>query len=500
MYDKKAKNKEYVQTFKRDLKDICFSCKNFSKTIILVNVNSPYIKGIVLSELSSYNIKVETVTMDYVDSFGTLGGFLRYYNNSNSSEKKRTLILDFAYDFKNLSFDEAASIINTNRDLFTLSFDSVIILANQELISTLRYRAADFWSCVNIHMDTTKWYSTPITLPIVKIRINSNTIETVANLYKRNIQKYSSYLELDSEINSLKEFELDSEINGLKEFELERMQLLLDQIVCVPDGVMKISLVNTFTEKLVNIKTKPESMEKRLTILENLLSRVYNSLEYVDINFLCAELFFKNGKYAEAKTCYQKASQILENEWEDCQKPLIDYFLSCNIVICKYMQSHAHNPQNLYRELKARLAINESMMLESDLHLANNYLFLVYCAYRHHSVVEHRDMLEKLKINFACSSSMIDFSECYRIQLLWEEFIFNKFIPKKKYTRQPMYNMHLYIQQMVHSFMIGNYEHTRYAYKHAIWFAKNYGYVDVLNLIKVYYENIVFINEKFENR
>lgn len=487
MYDKKVKNREYSRMFKRDLKDVCYSCKNFSKTIILININSPYIKEILLSELASYNIKVETATMEDVTSFGTLGGLLRYYK-SDSSESKRTLVLDFAYDFKNVSLDEAASIINTNRDLFTTSFDSVIILANQDLVSILRYRAADFWSCVSIHMDTTKWYSSPIILPVVKIRINANTIEQFVVLYKKDSKKYSFYLELDSEINSL------------REFEIEKIKFLLEQIVRMPNGVMKISLVNSFTEKLVSIKTKLELMEKKTTVLKNILSSINESLEYVDINFLCAELFFKNEKYVDAMICYQKAMQILENEWEDCQKPLIDYFLSCNIMVCKYMQSHLHEPQNLCRDLKERLLINENLMLEQDYRLAENYLFLVYCASRHHSVLEHRDILEKLKSDFVCSSSMIDFSECYRIQLLWEEFIFNKFVPKEKYTKQPSFRMHIYIQQMVHNFMIGDYDRTRYAYKHAVWVAKNYGYMDVLNLIKIYYENIVFINEKFRNR
>lgn len=487
MYDKKVKNREYSRMFKRDMKDVCYSCKNFSKTMILINVNSPYIKEIILSELLSYNIKVETATMEDVASFGTLGGFLRY-NKSDYSESKRTLVLDFAFDFKNFSLDEAASIINTNRDLFTTSFDSVIILANQDLVSTLRYRAADFWSCVNIHMDTTKWYSSPIILPIVKIRINADTLEQVVVLYKKDRKKYSFYLELDSEITNLREFDTD------------KIKFLLEQIVCMPNGVMKISLVNRFTEQIVSIKTKPEFIEKKAAVLKNILSSINESLEYVDINFLCAELFFKNEEYVDAMICYQKAMQILENEWEDCKKPLIDFFLSCNITICKYMQSHLHEPQNLCRNLRERLLIDQNMMLIQDLQLVENYLFLVYCASRHHSVLEHRDILEKLKSDFVCFSPMIDFSECYRIQLLWEEFVFNKFIPSKKFTKQPIYRMHIYIQQMVHNFMIGDYERTRYAYKHAVWLAKNYGYIDVLNLIKIYYENIVFINEKFRNR
>lgn len=57
--------------------------------------------------------------------------------------------------------------------------------------------------------------------------------------------------------------------------------------------------------------------------------------------------------------------------------------------------------------------------------------FFVYCASRHHSVVEHREILEKLKYHFDRSSPMTDFSKCYRAQLLCEEFILNEFIPVK---------------------------------------------------------------------
>lgn len=487
MYDKIAKSKGYIQNFKHDLDDICFSCSNLTKTIILVNVNSPYIKEILLSELSSCDVQVITATTDDIAPFGTLGGFLRHYK-SYSLDKKRTLILDFAYDFSHLSVNEAADIINSNRDLFTLSFDSVVILVNPRLAANLRYYAADFWSCVNIHMDTSKWYSTPITLPIVKLRINANTEEQIIKWYKKNKNNYSIY------------FELASKINNFKEFDPQMAQLLLEQIFSVPHIVVQVFLINAFTNKMISIKTKPEYVEKKCFIFKNLLSKVNDSLEYIDVVFLCSEFFLKSEKYIDAMIGYQKAMQLLENEWDDYQKTLINYFLSCNILICKYMQQKTHNPQNLLQELKERLLIFQNDLLGDDLHLANNYLYLVYCASRHHSIVEHKEIIENLRENFVCSTPIIDFSESYRIQLLWEEFILNDFVPRKKHTKQPIYSLHLYIQQMVHNFIIGDYERTRYAYKHAVWLAKNYGYMDILKLIKVYYENIVFINEKFRNR
>lgn len=49
-----------------------------------------------------------------------------------------------------------------------------------------------------------------------------------------------------------------------------------------------------------------------------------------------------------------------------------------------------------------------------------------------------------------------------------------------------MYSMHLYIQHMVYNFIIGDYEHTCHAYKYAVWLAKKYEHVYVLNLIKMY--------------
>ena len=59
------------------------------------------------------------------------------------------------------------------------------------------------------------------------------------------------------------------------------------------NGVTKIFLVNTFLDKLVNVKTKPKFMENRLTVLKNLLSGINDSLEDVDVNFYVRNCFLR---------------------------------------------------------------------------------------------------------------------------------------------------------------------------------------------------------------
>lgn len=55
------------------------------------------------------------------------------------------------------------------------------------MLYNLRYDAPDFWSCVTIIEDTTKWFYTPISLPIIKVWIQTNTTPFLLELYNKEI-------------------------------------------------------------------------------------------------------------------------------------------------------------------------------------------------------------------------------------------------------------------------------------------------------------------------
>lgn len=479
MLDKQKTIKQYIRNLEMSLDSVKNICTSSSRNLILINANSSFIVKLVCSRLKEKEFNLYLPQINEINQYGSLGNLLR--NNVNSTAN--ILILDFQCELRQLS-DNITNTINANRDLFTQVFNSTIIFAPLQMIYKLRHSAMDFWSCINLYVDLTKWYCTPIPLPIVKIRISANADSYLIDFFKKDNKLYNNYI-------SLYEY-----INNIKKYNYNLFEDIFIKIKKFPDGIGKIKLINKFGEVITGIQVNKGLTQKHLTDISSFILNTPESVEYIDMIIICAEFYYRYGLYEKALLCYQKATYILDNKWSDDKKEVIMAFLSCNKLICKYLKADVHNPNELLNEFKMRLNISLPKDSNEITSLIRNYLFLINCTVQHHSYSQHKDIYIQLKENSLCTLSMLDFSETQNICMLWEKFINNNFIVQYNNIGDTVLTeIHLKIQEMIHYFCNNDYFKARQAYKIAAGLSKNYGYIQMYNIISTFNKNMIYLSE-----
>lgn len=203
MLDKKKRLNTYINDFKTSINAIIKNCENSCDSLIFINSNTVYSRDIIIASLKKSGISMTIPTSKEIDSFETLGGFLRS-NKINASKSHTVLLLDYTVQLSEYSHnvDEIVYAINTNRDLFSQFYNNTIIISPPSLTHSIIKDARDFWSCVGLYFDTTKWYCIPCILPIVTIRLMPDYSSKLIRQYNKDKDTFNDYSKMKNSMMS----------------------------------------------------------------------------------------------------------------------------------------------------------------------------------------------------------------------------------------------------------------------------------------------------------
>jgi len=479
MFDKLKTVENYANDIQERYSNIVNACISYTNNLILINSNTKFSIKLLCKYLNVSSLSVIRPLKRDVLKYKSLGDFLR--DQSINSHKRTVLILDFGDELcqRNYSIPETVDTININRDLFTEKFNSTIIIAPQKLTYAIRRHARDFWSCVNIFVDTTKWFCSPVMLPIVNLKIDANVTPYLIELYRKNNDEYMRYVSLENAIK--RDFIQYGHSSFFKYYE----SISKFSVAC------KISLFRTLTENIICAQASSYLHESRIKDLCYLIND-----ECIDITTQAriAEFFYKCGEYSCAIECYRKIYKNLIESWKNESKEYVLAFLSCNILVCEYMQNSKHSPQELELELRKRFALIDSTLEKWQEEYKNNYLFLINSTICHHTYAQHRDILENLKRTSIVSMDMLSFELSFETLLVWETFNYNGLEPFLFKLEDPILTKIYYnLQLMIRSFCDEKYNEAREAYKELKKNARIHGYKQILVFAEAFNKNIIWL-------
>lgn len=458
------------------------------RNLLLVNVNTYYTWKILKKYLDKQDLIIIKPHLKDIIAYGSLGDFLRYYTNEmNSIARNQVLVLDFFDSLSDLYKNDSDIIdeINVNRDLFTRAFNSTIIITSQNETHQLMRFAYDFWSCVDVYVDTTKWFCTPVMLPITKVRTFPQISSLLVDFYQNNKDVYLQYVYLKNLISST------------AKYSHEIFTKLYMQIKAFPKGICYYDLINHFAYVMTNIEAPPSQYTQRIEDVF-ILKQEYSvlSLEMVDVQIILAEFFYKSAMYTDAISCYQNSTQLLEEMWDNESKEYFVSVLCCNIAICKYLKDGVHNPVMLIDELKLRLEYSGNCNIENQKLFSNLYLELVSCTVQHRTGAQHANIYNKLKNEDIPTFSMLDLSETISTLLVWEEYIAKNFSPICKVSNvSVLLDINVKFQMMISLFCNGDYKKARIMYKQLKYKARSHGYEQLVSIASTIWNNMKYLHK-----
>ncbi len=450
------------------------SClESSSGNLILIGVNSPFALEF-LSPLFKES-KITQPSVEDLDDKGDLGGFLRWQLlRSNNKKCDGLLVLNYFDQLKYSYHDEKtlAYKINSNRDLFRKLYMSTIIVAPINIIAAIRHYAVDFWSCLDLYIDTTKWFCNPVLLPIVQIRTFSNTTAYFVDLYKSDRLTYHNYEILKKEITS-------SDVYSQKTFHNLLQKINSYEGLCYYDAIYH------FVQKMTTNQAKYDNYRRRIIDLRNIHFKGDNhSLVFADLYFMLAEFFFKSGEYEDAYNLYEKCRSIVaEMMIEDCESAFILCMIKCNKEICRYMREGTHSPIELTERLK-RFFSHDLQNEYND--FFTTYMLIVSYTVEHHSYAQHQEILLTLNNHKNIFHPNINFEETYFTLVQWEESIASNFtaVNKSLKNKTVLTKIIFYFQKMICYYCLGDYPNSRKYYKIAKQCAKQYGYIQLYDILE----------------
>lgn len=486
MLDKKMKIKDYKENFESSLYLLSNLISTSARNLILVNINTSFVLNYIFSFLIQKNIHLMMPSTVDILKYGSLGGFLRFGLKKQEENTNNTLILDFSNKLSDLynNIDELVEDINTNRDLFTQSYNSVIFFAPPPIAYSIMRYSADFWSCANYYFDTTKWFCSTVTIPIVKVRTFSNASLILSQRYLEDKERFLSYMHLKKQI-------LETNVYSHDVF-----NKLLKQILSYNKGeIYFFDLMNNFIDVMTKNQSRGNTNEEKYNDLKSITFDDEFSLQLVDSQIMLAEYFYKCSKYEDAVLCYQKSIQTLAEKWQEFElKDTIITYLQCNIVVCRYMISQKHNPETLIACLNERFFKED--LSDEYVEFKNNYFSLVRFSTEHHSFAQHFDIFRVLEKMTVCSLPFLDISESYDVLFAWECFISNDFHPLYESKVNPLLDITNKMQQMIYHFMQGDYTKVRNLYKVAKYQSDIFDFVQLSDMIEVIMQNMKYLNEQ----
>lgn len=481
----------YPEKLKYSLNFLTNFIKTSSRNLILINIDSPIIVQAIYSFLHNSELPFLSPSEYDIKKVGTVGDFLRA-NKSDLALQKDVLVLDFFTELNNMFQDEKdfISTINANRDLFTQTFNTVIVFTSPAQTLLAKSYALDFRSCIDSYIDTTKWHCMPLMIPLVKIRTFANTTQLLIKSYSADEQTFIKYNIIKKEIDA-------TEIYSHKTF-VE----ILNAIESIPKGVCYFDLWNRFVEKITSVEAKRSSNQQRIADLDSLnLHRRRIPLLLVDTQIVLAEFFYECGELSRAILCYQNALQTLVEEFDDECKECIIAFLTSNILVTKYSFANIHSPSELLSNISERLTNASSKLKDFD-DFKNTYFLLLKASVEHHSMSEHKAIFFEMKKNSKTKIPMLDISKPYALLELWEDFESNCMVKDINCYNDPMFITNILIQKMLSEFYAGNYHEAHLFFKKAKYITKNYGYEKLLEILTYMGHNMhtIYMLTKAKNK
>lgn len=476
MFDKIKTLDCFRQKTKDSFETMFYIIKSSFRNLILINYNTPYVKSWIVTRLTQNKLTVNCQFYDSIIKSSSLGDFLRYESNVDT---KDVLLLDFSsIEKQSKKFQEIADEININRDLFTKRYNSVIFLTSPDLTFAIKNSAIDFTSCIDLFIDTTKWFCSPNTIPLVKIRTYGNTTQYLINAFESNPSEYNKYSEIKNKIKNISVYTNDI------------IRKTIEKIEEFPEGIYYYELLILLVETITKKDIPPKLQLQRVKDLKALTFRNKTALQLVDVHLILADFFYKSCEYDEAILRYRTVLQTLNELFANPYIDSIAAFLQCNIVVCNYVKNNNHSPFELLDNLKLRLNQGNVFSSEKYSNFASIYLFLIKSTYMHHGYIQHKELFLRLTELTLENPPMCDLTEEFNQILSWEYFINN---PSNLSIPPSTTQLSFEIQKMVVAFCNGNYKLAHSLYKTANYMAKSYSHMQLSNYLKKFQYNMHFL-------
>lgn len=489
MFDKIKTVEEYRKSFNFSLIELVEILSNNDRNLIMINCNSGYIRDKIYNELKLHNFNICIPTcLDIQNSF-SLGGFLRKKIDSDQL-KQELLILDFTKQLKYL-YDDSTDLvndININRDLFTLAYNSVIIIAQQPEYYRIQKYAYDFKTCVNFYFDATKWFCSILPLPIIDLPSPISISKQILNLYSDRSESNKKYVEILNKINSIKVynsvdfFDIYSEINNINDRSIYYLSTYL------------------FVDKIINAKNTPESfMKKKKDLFEISYNIDLNAEICIYTLIKLAKFYYNACEYDIAKKFFETALYPIINCWKYENKEYVVSFIECNIIVCEYMSNRSHEPYELLKKIEQKLSINKYKKPQNIIDFETSYNLIINEALFHHSFLQHKDIFRKINNLKSVENNLFSIEEALHISYIWERFITNDFqvIPMYSNSKStfdaPISKIHHTIHYMINMFINEDYTMAKKYYKKADYLARSYGFINISRLLHIINNNMFFL-------
>lgn len=487
MIDKKENIKNFICDFEKSIDSLIKVCINNSKNICLINVNTPFVITIIRNKLLNDNFSLFEPTSNDLNNKSTLGEFLRNKINNYGLNHKSILLLDFAFEYSHIYLNDEnfSNAINVNRDWFTKFNNNVIIFTKPKLTHAIRKHSDDFWSCVGTYIDTTKWFFTPIVPPVSKIRISINPSKYLMEAFENSEEQYKLFFKTFSKIHNVQKYTHSCFIDLYKEINEFQKPVFY--------YVLMKQFISVFTQIDIDIP----SVYNRIQDFKSIVVQDCLPIDAFDIQFLLAEFFYNCGEYEYALKNYRISYQQIYDSWEDKNKPLVMMFISFNIAICEYLKIKVHNPELLEKKLLESYEAYSSNLTNEQKTFSKNFITLAGFTCKHHSYVQHKDILLKLNSVSLQKMEFIDYSETFWNTFFWESFILdNNRLTFVGLNDNPLQEIYGFLQLSLSEFMKGNHPDSIKAIKKAIRLSRKNNYKEILEIIYIFLNNMESLYKK----
>ena len=461
--------------------------RNGGKHLIMINSNSCFIFNKILLKLKRHGFNICIPKCKDIQDSLSLGGFLRK-NINNNVFSREILILDFTNNLKYLYDDNVDLVnnINVNRDLFTLAYDNVIIISQQpEFYQILKY-AYDFKTCVNYYFDTTKWFCSILSIPIIDLPSPASINRQIFDL-RRNV-----------DISNHDYSRLFDRISMIKKYDSSLFSQTYSEINNIEENSVRYLAIYFFIDRIINASNTPNNFDTKKKDLLGINYKLdYNMDICIYIFIKLARFYYNACEYIIAKNFFENALFAIIDSWENPSKEYVISFIECNIVVCEYMEKGNHNPELLIEKIKQKLSINKRNKPEYISNFENAYELLLRESLFHHSYPQHKDIFREIINIDDIDNTLFSIEEARNISLMWEHFIvsdFNTYINSEYEYNAPIYNVHNTILHMINLFVNGYYQDAKQCYKKADYLARSYGLINISMILRKINNNMVFFN------
>ena len=468
----------FCQQFQLDLNMLGIVLSQGHRNLIVVAANSPFVQKAVVNTVVKANVPfVVNDVVDLHSDYGGIGSYLHSLLDAHKSSHEGVGVFDYANVVNRLPLNTLSEEINNNRDVFTVVFNSTIMIVPPKLLDSIMRCATDFWSCVELCIYVASWIQNPRDLPIWYYE------------YRTDNQTIMNYRELSGEDRSIVLAVRDN-ILKLDIFS----SVVANEVMLDLSNIKKISYMQYLdlfvlaVYKIAKSRVPTREHAIKYNYMASILADTANDYSNAVILKIVGDYMYDCGDYPTALRYFQTSLQISDTIIGDLGERL-RYLTTANVTTCKYLVGHLTQEELLSR----LIGINtEFSFVETPTNLFKSLTELLLCE---DTYVERKDMMSFFKNTFQSDPAAYAAIRWCDDLVYWERFLLGTLSQKyfeSKISRTKG-DVLRYAYKTVYAFCVGDVNSMKMYYKQFKRIARQYEWFSVLKVMQTVMENIQFI-------